>query len=67
MPPLSAGCFARLSMTESRSEEHFRDSHFSFPMKDLRPMTLPAIWNMSFGFFGIQFGWGLEKANKSGI
>ena len=24
------------------------------------PLTLPAIWNMSFGFFGIQFGWGLS-------
>ncbi|HEX7632376.1 MAG TPA: MFS transporter [Lacunisphaera sp.] len=36
-------------------------------MKDLRPMTLPAIWNMSFGFFGIQFGWGLQMANMSAI
>jgi maltose/moltooligosaccharide transporter len=25
------------------------------------------IWNMSFGFFGIQFGWGLQMANMSGI
>jgi maltose/moltooligosaccharide transporter len=23
------------------------------------------IWNMSFGFFGIQFGWGLQMANMS--
>ena len=30
-------------------------------------MTLPAIWNMSFGFFGIQFGWGLQMANMSAI
>jgi hypothetical protein len=21
------------------------------------------IWNMNFGFFGIQFGWGLQMAN----
>ncbi len=25
------------------------------------------IWNMSFGFFGIQFGWGLQLANMSAI
>ncbi len=23
------------------------------------------IWNMSFGFLGIQFGWGLQMANMS--
>ena len=25
------------------------------------------IWNMSFGFFGIQFGWGLQMGNMSAI
>ena len=25
------------------------------------------IWNMSFGFFGIQFGWGLQMANMAAI
>ncbi|HEX8720372.1 MAG TPA: MFS transporter [Pyrinomonadaceae bacterium] len=25
------------------------------------------VWNMSFGFMGIQFGWGLQLANMSGI
>ena len=25
------------------------------------------VWNMSFGFFGIQFGWGLQMANMSSI
>ena len=25
------------------------------------------IWNMSFGFMGIQFGWGLQMANMSAI
>jgi maltose/moltooligosaccharide transporter len=29
--------------------------------------SLPAIWNMSFGFLGIQFGWGLQMANMSAI
>ncbi|HEY5079964.1 MAG TPA: MFS transporter, partial [Opitutaceae bacterium] len=31
------------------------------------PLSFPAIWNMSFGFFGIQFGWGLQMANMSAI
>ncbi len=36
-------------------------------MKTPRPLSLPAIWNMSFGFLGIQFGWGLQMANMSPI
>ena len=36
-------------------------------MRELKPLTLPAIFNMSFGFFGIQFGWGLQMANMSAI
>jgi maltose/moltooligosaccharide transporter len=32
-----------------------------------RALSLPAIWNMSFGFLGIQFGWGLQMANMSPI
>lgn len=30
-------------------------------------LSFPAIWNMSFGFLGIQFGWGLQMANMSSI
>src|SRR4029077_19035795 len=37
------------------------------PMKTQRKLSLPAIWNMSFGFLGIQFGWGLQMANMSPI
>jgi maltose/moltooligosaccharide transporter len=33
----------------------------------IRPLSLPAIWNMNFGFLGIQFGWGLQMANMSPI
>ena len=36
-------------------------------MKNQPPLSLPAIWNMSFGFLGIQFGWGLQMANMSPI
>ncbi|MBI5767693.1 MAG: MFS transporter [Verrucomicrobia bacterium] len=36
-------------------------------MTNPRPLSLPAIWNMSFGFLGIQFGWGLQMANMSAI
>jgi maltose/moltooligosaccharide transporter len=32
-----------------------------------KTLSLPAIWNMSFGFLGIQFGWGLQMANMSPI
>ena len=31
------------------------------------PSNFWAIWNMSFGFLGIQFGWGLQMANMSAI
>ncbi len=31
------------------------------------PLPVRAIWKMSFGFFGIQFGFGLQNANMSAI
>lgn len=31
------------------------------------PTNFWSIWNMSFGFLGIQFGWGLQMANMSAI
>ncbi len=31
------------------------------------PLSLWQLWNMSIGFFGIQFGWGLQMANASSI
>ncbi len=30
-------------------------------------LTFHQLWNMNFGFFGIQFGWGLQMANMSAI
>jgi maltose/moltooligosaccharide transporter len=30
-------------------------------------LSFRQIWNMNFGFFGIQFGWGLQMANMSAI
>src|SRR6478609_12206790 len=30
-------------------------------------LTFSQLWNMSFGFLGIQFGWGLQLANMSAI
>ena len=41
----------------TKSFTHFRKPERSFWQ----------IWNMSFGFFGIQFGWGLQMANMSAI
>ena len=34
---------------------------------DKSRMNFWQIWNMSFGFLGIQFGWGLQMANMSAI
>jgi len=31
------------------------------------PLSFWQIWNISFGFLGIQFGWGLQMANMSAI
>ena len=36
-------------------------------MVDKPRLSFWQIWNMSFGFFGIQFGWGLQMANMSAI
>ncbi|MBT9312395.1 MFS transporter [Leptothoe kymatousa] len=35
--------------------------------QDRQPLTLGNLWNISFGFLGIQFGWGLQMANGSAI
>ncbi len=32
-----------------------------------RKLSFGEIWNMNFGFLGIQFGWGLQMANMSAI
>ncbi|MBX7056395.1 MAG: MFS transporter [Pyrinomonadaceae bacterium] len=36
-------------------------------MENKPKLTFWQIWNMSFGFLGIQFGWGLQMANMSPI
>ncbi len=36
-------------------------------MTEKKPLSFWQIWNMSFGFFGIQFGWGLQMGNMSSI
>lgn len=35
--------------------------------RDRQPLGFWQLWNMSFGFLGIQFGWGLQMANASAI
>jgi maltose/moltooligosaccharide transporter len=37
------------------------------PPGQIRPLALSEILKMSFGFLGIQFGWGLQMANMSAI
>src|SRR5947208_12153051 len=41
-------------------------SQHAVPMQKPR-LSFWQIWNMNFGFFGIQFGWGLQMANMSAI
>jgi maltose/moltooligosaccharide transporter len=48
------------SQTEPVQAKSF--THFRKPERNFWQ-----IWNMSFGFFGIQFGWGLQMANMSAI
>ena len=36
-------------------------------MRQAAALSFWQIWNMSFGFLGIQFGWGLQMANMSAI
>ena len=36
-------------------------------MKEKKPLDFWGIWNMCFGFLGIQFGWGLQMGNMSAI
>lgn len=38
-----------------------------FPSPPRPRLNFWQIWNMSFGFFGIQFGWGLQMGNMSAI
>ncbi len=38
------------------------------PLEDeMRPLPFGALWNMNFGYLGIQFGWGLQGANMAAI
>jgi maltose/moltooligosaccharide transporter len=37
------------------------------PSQNKQELTFWQIWNMSFGFLGIQFGWGLQLGNMSAI
>ncbi len=53
----TAGVIAGAALPEARVVTHFRKPERSFWQ----------IWNMSFGFLGIQFGWGLQMANMSAI
>ena len=51
------------SQTEAaRAPEAGIEKHFIKPER-----SFWQIWNMSFGFLGIQFGWGLQMANMSAI
>jgi maltose/moltooligosaccharide transporter len=48
---------SQTELIRAKAVTHFRKPERSFWQ----------IWNMSFGFLGIQFGWGLQMANMSAI
>src|SRR4051794_29108026 len=56
-PSRNATAIAGAAVFEAGPVTHFRRPERSFWQ----------IWNMSFGFLGIQFGWGLQMANMSAI
>ncbi len=43
------------------------NSHAAAPAANKPTLSFWQIWNMSFGFLGIQFGWGLQLGNMSAI
>lgn len=45
----------------------FTGTTASFQSPSSRKLSFWQLWNMSFGFLGIQFGWGLQMANASAI
>jgi maltose/moltooligosaccharide transporter len=53
----NATAVAGTAAPQAKAITHFRKPDRSFWQ----------IWNMSFGFLGIQFGWGLQMANMSAI
>ncbi len=56
-PATNAPASTNRGASEARTVTHFRKPEKSFWQ----------MWNMSFGFLGIQFGWGLQMANMSAI
>ncbi len=36
-------------------------------LSERRPLRFSELWNMNFGYLGIQFGWGLQMANMAAI
>jgi hypothetical protein len=55
------------SRRPTNDERLRRGSAVLTPRTTSAPTNFWSIWNMSFGFLGIQFGWGLQMANMSAI
>ena len=51
-----------MSTSQTKLDAGKAVTHFRKPQR-----SFWQIWNMSFGFLGIQFGWGLQMANMSAI
>ena len=46
---------------------HVHNNYFCACRKNQKALSFRQLWNMSFGFFGIQFGFALQNANVSRI
>jgi maltose/moltooligosaccharide transporter len=61
-----ANPYPEVEHTDSPLEERWLGDLRNAAMQKPR-LSFWQIWNMSFGFLGIQFGWGLQMANMSAI
>ena len=46
---------------------HLGEAAIVRALEEKRPLGFGELWNMNFGYLGIQFGWGLQMANMAAI
>src|SRR3954453_19413414 len=51
----------------TRPQAHSAEALLEVRWMERPRLTFPQLFNMSFGFLGIQFGWGLQLANMSAV
>ncbi|MDJ0680495.1 MAG: MFS transporter, partial [Xenococcaceae cyanobacterium MO_167.B52] len=53
--------------TQEKSSEQVDSDYSQDLVRTKSKFNFRQLWNMNFGFLGIQFGWGLQMANMSAI